>query len=92
MRIACSTGVRKAIGIIVTFHLVLLTWVFFRASSFADAVGYLRGILQRRDTAAAIVLPTEVLIVIGSALTLLLLVDLPQYLGAVISRCCEATS
>ncbi len=31
-------------GVIVTFHMVTLAWIFFRCASFADAVAYLRGL------------------------------------------------
>ncbi|WP_076071126.1 MBOAT family O-acyltransferase [Sphingomonas montana] len=31
-------------GVLVTFHVVVLGWIFFRAPSFADATAYLRGI------------------------------------------------
>ena len=36
-------GVRKLVGAIVTFHLVCLAWIFFRAESFGDAWAYLTG-------------------------------------------------
>ncbi len=32
------------LGVVVTFHIVLLGWIFFRAVSFADAVAFLGGI------------------------------------------------
>ena len=31
-------------GIVVTFHIVLLGWIFFRAASFADSLAYLTGL------------------------------------------------
>jgi alginate O-acetyltransferase complex protein AlgI len=34
-----STGLRKIVGIVATFHLVCLAWVFFRADSTEQAVG-----------------------------------------------------
>jgi len=42
-----STRVRDVFRVIVTFHLVCLSWVFFRAESLADAVGVLEGIASR---------------------------------------------
>ena len=32
------------LGILLTFHIVLLGWIFFRAASFADALAYLGGL------------------------------------------------
>jgi D-alanyl-lipoteichoic acid acyltransferase DltB (MBOAT superfamily) len=34
----------RVAGIIVTFHIVLLGWIFFRATSFSDALAFLSGI------------------------------------------------
>ncbi len=36
----------KIVGAFVTFHLVCLAWVFFRAATFGDAWAYLHGILR----------------------------------------------
>ena len=41
---ATSAGPRRWLNIIVTFHLVTLTWVFFRSVDFASAWTYLGGI------------------------------------------------
>ena len=62
---------------ICTFHLVMLTWIFFRASSFSSAIGYLNGLLTFRgmDSLRVIDLAT-----IGFYACLVLLVDFPQYL------------
>lgn len=40
------TGAWRPIGILVTFHLVLIAWVFFRAASLSDALTILRRIAQ----------------------------------------------
>jgi D-alanyl-lipoteichoic acid acyltransferase DltB (MBOAT superfamily) len=40
------------IKVILTFHLVALTWIFFRANSFHIAWGYLRGILTWQPVSA----------------------------------------
>ena len=37
-------GLPKLLGILVTFHIVTLGWIFFRAESFDAAIAYLRGI------------------------------------------------
>lgn len=34
------------VRLLVTFHVVVLGWIFFRAASFADAMAYLGGILN----------------------------------------------
>jgi alginate O-acetyltransferase complex protein AlgI len=34
----------KALGILITFHFVCFTWIFFRASTFENALGILRGL------------------------------------------------
>lgn len=39
----------KVIGIFITFHLICLTWVFFRANTFEQAVGIIRRIVQMTD-------------------------------------------
>ncbi len=41
---ALSPGARKWLGRLVTFHLVCLAWVFFRATSFQNAIDVLRRI------------------------------------------------
>ena len=56
-------------GIIITFHIVLLGWIFFRAASFSDAVGFIGGIFGGTAVVATTVTPLVVaLIVIGMAL------------------------
>jgi hypothetical protein len=39
-----TTGLRRAIAIVLVFHYVCLAWVFFRATSFANALAVLRQI------------------------------------------------
>jgi hypothetical protein len=39
-------GLPKPLAIIVTFHIVTLGWIFFRAESFDAAIAYLGGILH----------------------------------------------
>ena len=40
--------VHQALRRVVTFHLVLISWVFFRAASFSDAASALNGVLTNR--------------------------------------------
>jgi D-alanyl-lipoteichoic acid acyltransferase DltB (MBOAT superfamily) len=60
---------------LLTFHLVALTWIFFRAPGFEAAWHYLAGILAARGgwPPAATVVP------LAAALLLLLAIDIPQY-------------
>lgn len=66
-------GVLMCIG---TFHLVMLTWVFFRANDASTAFAYLQGILTMRGGFSG-ALPH--LAVIGCYVLMVLAVDLPQY-------------
>ena len=59
----------RVLGTLVTFHLVCVTWIFFRAESFGDAVGILFGLLRRGPS------PPLDLAMLGFV-PLLLLVDL----------------
>jgi alginate O-acetyltransferase complex protein AlgI len=63
--------------ILFTFHLVLLTWVFFRAPDFGVAFEYLKGIVTLRSTAAPPAVSSMVSLV--GMVAVLLWVDLPQY-------------
>ncbi|HEO69748.1 MAG TPA: MBOAT family protein [Candidatus Hydrogenedentes bacterium] len=49
-----SGGLRRGFAVLVTFHLVTLLWVFFRADSLADALAILDGLLvhPRLDASA----------------------------------------
>lgn len=42
---------RRPLALVVTFHLVVLAWVFFRAASFADATAILTGMVDLRTLA-----------------------------------------
>jgi alginate O-acetyltransferase complex protein AlgI len=59
---------------ILTFHLVALTWIFFRASGFGMAWDYLAGILALRGG-----WPMEGVLPLVASLLLLLFIDVPQY-------------
>src|SRR5262245_22618314 len=67
--------------VVATFHLVALTWVFFRAGSLGAATLYLKRLLcfwKRRSASVSFDWGTIVLAV-GAVALLLLVVDLPQY-------------
>jgi alginate O-acetyltransferase complex protein AlgI len=66
---------RRVGGVIVTFHLVLLTWIFFRAAGISSALAYVRGIFAFREMGEmASVLPSMLL-----PWMLVLLIDIPQF-------------
>ena len=60
-RVSLPSGVRELAGVSVTFHLVLVTWVFFRAESLTDAVAILS-----RVAASATELPRLLLVRIAN--------------------------
>lgn len=64
----------RILGAVVTFHLVCLAWVFFRAPTLAAAWAYLRGIAVQ----GGYVTPRPVLLAIVY-LPLVLLIDLPAW-------------
>jgi D-alanyl-lipoteichoic acid acyltransferase DltB (MBOAT superfamily) len=56
-------------GIVLTFHVVTLGWIFFRAATFADALAYLGGIVAPVPGGATTVTPLMLqLIVLGLAI------------------------
>jgi D-alanyl-lipoteichoic acid acyltransferase DltB (MBOAT superfamily) len=67
----------RALGIVTTFHLVLLAWVFFRAPGFSAAIGYLEGIAS----GFAAIDPLAVLAAVALPWLLVLTVDIPQRLA-----------
>jgi alginate O-acetyltransferase complex protein AlgI len=60
-----------------TFHLVMLTWVFFRAPDAHTAIEYLRGILTLRGGLSNAAGPVST---VAFYVLLLLLLDVPQYM------------
>jgi alginate O-acetyltransferase complex protein AlgI len=60
---------------VLTFHLVALTWIFFRASGFHSAWSYLTGILSFHGG-----WPSEGVGRLGAMVLFLLLLDWPQYI------------
>ena len=67
-------AIRGAFAVLVTFHLILVTWVFFRAASLADATailsrvaaasGQLPGLLGARLAAGEVLLPIGLILVL----------------------------
>ena len=53
------------LGIAVTFHIVLLGWIFFRAASFADALAFLGGIFAGGGASAMLTPLFLLLILLG---------------------------
>jgi D-alanyl-lipoteichoic acid acyltransferase DltB (MBOAT superfamily) len=60
--------------LVLTFTLVSLTWIFFRSQNFADASSYFAGIVSFQGG-----MPVNALKLFVVALTLVLLIDIPQY-------------
>ncbi len=53
------------LGIIITFHIVLLGWIFFRAQSFGDAIAFISGIFTAGGTAMLVTPMLLAMIVVG---------------------------
>lgn len=53
------------LGVLVTFHIVTLAWIFFRAAEFGDAIAYLRGLLAMQSGAVTASPLMLLLIIIG---------------------------
>jgi alginate O-acetyltransferase complex protein AlgI len=64
-------GVRRVIDVLVTFHLVLLSWVFFRAESLRAAIAILRKIFTDRGS----LFLDPILVQCGLAIVLLFVLD-----------------
>ncbi|MCB0207884.1 MAG: MBOAT family protein [Anaerolineae bacterium] len=66
---------QRVVGVVVTFHLVLLTWVFFRAPGFRASINFLEQIFsfQHMETWTT-VLPAVII-----PWALILFIDIPQF-------------
>jgi D-alanyl-lipoteichoic acid acyltransferase DltB (MBOAT superfamily) len=64
------------LSLLLTLHLVMLTWIFFRAPSLRAAVDYLQGIVTLRGSSAGL---AESVKLVGFYIALVLLVDIPMY-------------
>jgi D-alanyl-lipoteichoic acid acyltransferase DltB (MBOAT superfamily) len=67
---------RRVLGLLVTFHLVLLSWVFFRSSGLSTALNYLVNLFSFRGMETIMAVLPAVLI----PWALVLLVDVPQFI------------
>lgn len=68
-----AAWLRKYFGIIVTFHFVLITWVYFRARSMADAQTILTNLFQAegwRESLRGLASPYELLVGAAAVLAL----------------------
>jgi alginate O-acetyltransferase complex protein AlgI len=64
-----------------TFHLVALTWIFFRANSLADSWAYLSGLFGASSSEILVRLDSDAVSQAAvTILALLFLIDIPQYL------------
>ena len=71
---AAPSRVMTVLGVLATFHLVALTWIFFRAPSFRLAFDYLAGIVRWHGGFSV----TQ-LVVPAAYFAIVLAIDLPQY-------------
>ncbi|MFB3904379.1 MAG: MBOAT family protein [Acidobacteriota bacterium] len=67
----------RALGILLTFHLVLLTWVFFRAPGLRAALEYLQLIFSFKGMEGWL----SVMPMVVAPWLLVLLIDIPQHFG-----------
>jgi D-alanyl-lipoteichoic acid acyltransferase DltB (MBOAT superfamily) len=71
---AIGQGLGRLARTLLTFHVAVLLWIFFRASDVATAFHYVAGILAFRDLASVGLWPVAVAAIV-------LALDLPQYLS-----------
>jgi alginate O-acetyltransferase complex protein AlgI len=69
-----ANGLARALGVVATFHLVALAWIFFRAPSFSVAWAYLTGIVTGQAGVYGSLLGPRIVILC----TALLALDLTQ--------------
>ncbi len=78
---ALGNGTQHLVGIVWTFHLVCLAWIFFRADSFATAASYLAGFV-RWGEASQYVTP----FMVGVIAIAMLFQFTPRHLGRWLAR------
>jgi alginate O-acetyltransferase complex protein AlgI len=61
-------GLPAVLGVVVTFHVVCLGWIFFRAQTFGDAVAFLRGFFANPGSVSILTPLDLALIVVGLAM------------------------
>jgi D-alanyl-lipoteichoic acid acyltransferase DltB (MBOAT superfamily) len=57
-------AVPPVVGLLVTFHIVCLGWIVFRAPSFADALAFLRGLAVGGPDAPLLVTPLQLALIL----------------------------
>ncbi|RPJ56933.1 MAG: MBOAT family protein [Acidobacteria bacterium] len=65
----------RAFGVVLTFHMVLLTWVFFRAAGLRSAIDYLQLMFSFRGMEDLL----SAAVMIAAPWLLVLLIDVPQH-------------
>jgi hypothetical protein len=70
-----KSRIASALGVFLTFHVVVLAWIFFRAASISDAISY----LTRMVTLQGGITGFDLLPQVAVALLLTLMIDLPQH-------------
>jgi alginate O-acetyltransferase complex protein AlgI len=80
-------ALQRAFGVFCTFHLILLSWIFFRADSVSRALSVLKGILSWRHGLAVPFTPASGdLVDIAAVLILLVTAEVLQVRGMVIEK------
>ena len=77
-------GVHRVLSVLCTFHLILLSWVFFRAESVGQAVGILKAIVTWRVGRAVPLAADEGTTILGVVLLLLAIAEAFQARGGVL--------
>ena len=73
------------IGIVITFHVVCLGWIFFRSQTFDAAIAFLGG-LSRPDAAVLAVTPLAVALIVGGLALQALPPRMIETMGALLGR------
>jgi alginate O-acetyltransferase complex protein AlgI len=76
--------VRRMFGMVVTFHLILLSWIFFRAESLSAAMSILKGIMTWRPGLGAPLTVGGGSSEIGATLSLFLIAEIVQSRGCML--------
>jgi D-alanyl-lipoteichoic acid acyltransferase DltB (MBOAT superfamily) len=78
-------GVPALLGIVITFHIVCLGWIFFRSQTFDAAIAFLGG-LGRPDVAMLTVTPLAVALIVGGLALQALPSRAIENMGALLGR------
>jgi D-alanyl-lipoteichoic acid acyltransferase DltB (MBOAT superfamily) len=72
-----KSRIASAVGVFVTFHVVVLAWIFFRAANVSNAISYLTRMVTLQGGITGFDFLPQVIV----ALLLILMIDLPQHLS-----------